>query len=97
MGTIDSLYFCLVLRNFSCYWVALSSLYMRAFVLSYLSGFVVFVCCLLKACFFLKEKGKGVDLGESRGEGEMREVERRETSQNVLCERRIPRPWPGRF
>lgn len=40
------------------------------------SGSVMFGCCLLEACSFLRRNGEGVDLGLRGGE---RGVERRET------------------
>lgn len=48
-----------------------------------LSYFVLFGCCLLVACSFLKREWKGVVLGENEGGEEMERVE------DVLYEKKI--------
>jgi hypothetical protein len=52
---------------------------LRAFALFY---FILFGCCLLQACSFLKEKLRGSGSGKEGGEGELRRIEGRETGRD---------------
>ena len=54
-----------------------------------MSCFVLFGCCPLKACSFLKGNRRGVDLGEGRERGAGMGGGKRNGGQNVLYENRI--------
>ena len=63
MGVGISLTLLPVWRTLFPYWVALSSLDMRGFALSYS---ILFCCCLLEAGSFLEGNGGGIGLEEGR-------------------------------
>lgn len=77
---------CLLPGRFSSHWVALTSLDMRIFALSYCISFFVcvFGCCLMEACSFLSGK-RGGGSGEEGGG----EAEGEETGWFILYKRRI--------
>lgn len=57
--SVSLIFFCLILKLFSCYQDALFSLHMRVFTLSYCICFVFLGFSIQTACSFLKRRSKG--------------------------------------
>lgn len=75
---------------FSTYWVSLSSFYRRVLPCLIVTCSVVLVCCLLKACSFLKGNEWGVYLEERvMWLGELEGNDRQEIDWDVFYERII--------